>query len=110
MIDLPFSLNSEPVKYVVIALSAPVWMPFARALWKELNDSLRPEGGVLGLAPSEKELEALNKSEGQHDTPLVSETWAEHETGSGPRQPARRTRTSAAPARTSPAPRPRGFR
>ncbi|MCY3002433.1 MAG: hypothetical protein NTV21_11575 [Planctomycetota bacterium] len=109
MIDLPFSLNSEPVKYVVIALSAPVWMPFARALWKELNDSLRPEGGILGLAPSEKELEALNKAEGLHDTPLISETWEEHEGGTGPRQAARRTRSSgaSAPAAT---PRPRGFR
>lgn len=110
MIDLPFSLNSEPVKYVVIALSAPIWMPFARALWKELNDSLRPEGGILGLAPSEKELEALNKSEGLHDTPLISETWAEHEAGTGPRQAARRTRSSGAAAPSAPAPRPRGFR
>jgi hypothetical protein len=107
VIDLPFSLNSEPVKYVVIALSSPVWLPFLRALWKELNDSLRPEGGILGLAPSDKELEALNKSEGLHDTPLISETWAEHEAGNGPRQAARRTRSAPT---ASAAPRPRGFR
>ncbi len=109
VIDLPFSLNSEPVKYTLIALTTPIWLPFVRALWKELNDSLRPEGGILGLAPSEKELEALNKSQGLHDSPLISETWAEREAGSGPRQAPRRTRSPSA-ARPSAAPRPRGFR
>ncbi len=109
MLDLPFSLNSEPVKYAVIALSAPIWLPFVRALWKELNDSLRPEGGILGLAPSQKELEALEKSQGRHDSPLISETWAERDAGTGPRQ-ARSTRATRSAAAPSAAPRPRGFR
>lgn len=107
MIDLPFSLNSEPVKYAVIALSAPVWLPFARALWKELNDSLRDEGGILGLAPSQKELELINRREGRHESPLISETWDEHETGTGPAA-TRRARSAAAPP--TQAARPRGFR
>jgi len=49
-------LNSEPVKYGIIFLSTPIWLPFAKALWRELNDSLRDEGGIFGAAPSAKEL------------------------------------------------------
>lgn len=104
MIDLPFTLNSEPVKYAVIVLTTPVWLPFLRALWKELNDSLRDEGGILGFAPSRRELDKINRREGRHDTPLISETWDEHEAERGSAA-TRRVRTGAARA-----PRPRGFR
>ena len=106
---MQFSLNSEPVKYALIALTAPFWWPFVRALWKELNDSLRDEGGILGQQLSRAELERVNKSQGRQESPLVSETWDEHERGDdAPSRGARRgaRASSAGPAR----PRPRGFR
>ena len=106
---MDFSLNSEPVKYALIALSAPFWLPFVRALWRELNDSLRDEGGILGQQLSRAELERLNKAQGRRESPLVSETWDEHERGDeAPTAGLRRGARSSAP---SPArPRPRGFR
>jgi hypothetical protein len=74
-----FELNSEPVKYALIALSAPVWLPFARALWREFNDALRDEGGLLGEAPSAAELAAIERERGRFQSGLVSITWAEQE-------------------------------
>ncbi len=73
-----FSLNSEPVKYALIALATPIWLPFLRALWKELNDSLRDEGGVLGMPPSKKELAKMDRELGAHENTMLSVTWAEH--------------------------------
>lgn len=103
--DLPFALNSEPVKWTLIVLSAPVWMPFFRALWKEWNDSLRDEGGMLGFAPTARELEQINRREGRHKSILINETWDEYEQSRGLSTPSpRSTATRSAAAR------PRGFR
>ncbi len=105
---MQFSLNSEPVKYALIALTAPFWWPFVRALWRELNDSLRDEGGIFGQPLTRGESDRMNKAEGNHETPLVSETWDEHERGgAAPSSSRRGPRTSPAPAAR---PRPRGFR
>jgi len=106
---MQFSLNSEPVKYALIALTAPFWWPFMRALWKELNDSLREEGGILGQQLNRSELERMNKAQGRRESPLVSETWDEHERGdTAPAKGGRRgARGGVAPQSSS---RPRGFR
>jgi hypothetical protein len=101
--DFSFSLNSEPVKYALIALTTPLWWPFVRELWKELNASLREEGGIFGSQLSAKELEQLQRVQGRRESPLVSETWAEHEGGA---QRGSRERVAQPTAR----PRARGFR
>ncbi len=102
---MAIELNSEPVKYALIALSAPVWLPFAKALWREFNDSLRDEGGLLGDAPSAAELAAIERERGRFESGMVNITWAEQERLEGGGQvdtPARHQ--PAAPARA------RGFR
>ena len=76
---MPIHLNSEPVKYAIIALSFPVWWPFARALWREFNDSLRDEGGIFGSPPSAEELRRIERERGRFHSTLTSVTWAEHE-------------------------------
>lgn len=96
---LALALNSEPVKYAIILLTAPFWLPFAKALWRELNDSLRDEGGILGRAPTPLELAEMNRELGVHEDSLVSERW--EDLG----QP----RSSASRARGAQRDRPRGF-
>jgi hypothetical protein len=54
-------LNSEPVKYALLLLTLPFWLPFAKALWTAFNDSLRDEGGLLGAAPTPEELAAIER-------------------------------------------------
>lgn len=79
MLNLPFALNSEPVKWVLIIASSPVWLPFLKTLWREWDDSLRDEGGLFGFAPTRVELQRRNEREGKFETPLRSVTWEEHE-------------------------------
>jgi hypothetical protein len=67
-------LNSEPIKYAVIVLSIPIWMPFAKAAWEELNESLAEEGGLFGEEPDAEEL-ARMRLESTRDTPMVSDPW-----------------------------------
>jgi len=96
---LAIALNSEPVKYAIIVLTAPFWLPFVRALWRELNDSLRDEGGMLGRAPTPRELAEMNRALGTHESALVSERWEEVGRSSAP----------TARSRGAQRDRPRGF-
>jgi len=68
-------LNTEPIKYAIVALSAPFWLPFMKALLREFNDALRDEGGLLGRAPTKSELAALDDRHGKFESPLLSERW-----------------------------------
>jgi hypothetical protein len=93
LIQLKQHLNSEPVKYAILLLTAPAWLPFLQALWRALNDALREEGGIMGQTPTETELAMLEREREREVSPLVSVTWEEHERGydAGPartRQPA----------------------
>jgi hypothetical protein len=102
-----FNLNSEPVKYTLLALTAPVWLPFAKALWREINDALRDEGGLLGATPTAAELAQIERERGRFHSGMVSVTWEEQErlearggalgpgpdAGRGPQPPADTART-----------------
>jgi len=70
-------LNSEPVKYALLLLSLPFWLPFAKALWTALNDSLRDEGGLLGTAPTPEELAAIERKRGRFQSAMRSVSWEE---------------------------------
>lgn len=71
-------LNSEPVKYALLLLTLPFWLPFAKALWTAFNDSLRDEGGLLGTAPTPEELAAIERKRGRFQSAMRSVTWEEH--------------------------------
>lgn len=70
-------LNSEPVKYALLLLTLPFWLPFAKALWTAFNDSLRDEGGLLGTAPTPEELAAIERQRGRFQSAMRSVTWEE---------------------------------
>ena len=101
---MKFQLNTEPIKYAVIVLSMPFWLPFFRALLREFNDALRDEGGLLGRAPTPRELKKLNAALGKFESPMLSErgidvrrnaptsTAAQRATGAKPRRGFRATR------------------
>jgi len=65
--------NTEVIKYAIVILGTPYWWPFVKTLWKELNDSLREEGGILGRTLVKGELERKNIELGEFESPLVSE-------------------------------------
>ena len=67
------NLNNEIFKYVLVAGTFPLWFPFFRALWQELNDCLRDEGGLFGKAPTPEELARMNRELGPVNANMVSE-------------------------------------
>ncbi|MCC6408166.1 MAG: hypothetical protein IT453_13470 [Planctomycetes bacterium] len=79
--ELPFGLNSEPVKYTLVVLSAPFWWPFVKAMWEELNESLAEEGGLFGEEPDATEL-ARMRGDYTRETPMVSDPWEKPSRGS----------------------------
>lgn len=113
MIFLAISLNSEPVKYGLFILLAPYWIPFFKALWKSLNDSLIEEGGLIGREPTEDELKQIHASRHTRPSDLVSESNVRPGDLSGRRRPGARGARGAGGARGArPGSRPRagGFR
>lgn len=72
-------VNSEFFKYVLIAVAAPFWLPFLKALWSDFDRSLRDEGGLLGYGPTPTWLEEKRRQEeegeGEYTSSLVNETW-----------------------------------
>jgi hypothetical protein len=109
------SLNTELVKYGILIAAAPWWVPFVKALWNELNASLREEGGLFGAPPSAQELERMNRDQGAFVTSMVHEPRPDRPRARGQRnaQPSasapRHAPRSSAAGRATPA-RPRGFR
>ncbi len=59
--ELPITLNSEPVKYLLLAVTSPFWMPFFRALYEEFNNSILDEGGLFGDPPPPEEAERIRR-------------------------------------------------
>ena len=70
---MEFNVNTPLVKYAILVLAAPVWLPFVKALWKEFNEILVEEGGLLGRAPDEDELRAIRRERARRESALVRE-------------------------------------
>ncbi len=66
------SLNSEYFKYFLILITAPLWWPFLKALYAELNDALASEGGLFGRTPSKDELRKIERDPTRAKSPLTS--------------------------------------
>lgn len=71
--------NSEFFKYILIAVAAPFWLPFLKALWSDFDRSLRDEGGLLGYGPTPTWLEEKRRKEdedeGEYTSSLINQTW-----------------------------------
>ena len=91
------ALNSDVVKFTLLAVTVPLWWPFLKALYTELNNALREEGGLLGSKPSEQELRRIDQAEGRYESPLVSQERKESQPRqASPGSGAGRTRSSSA--------------
>lgn len=65
-------LNKSLIKYGLLILTSPIWYPFLKAVWQELNTALRADGGLLGKLPSQRERELLERNPHPEDDPLVN--------------------------------------
>ena len=94
-------IGFELLKYGLLLGSAPLWLPFAKALWEEFLLALRADGGLTGPEPTPRERRAIEEelaAEGEYSQ--VHEPLA-HLAGTRPqgRTPARGGRASAPPLR-----------
>jgi len=99
--------NTEFARYIVIAVTAPYWIPFIRKVWHEVDDALREEGGIFGRSPTPMELIEIRRQRLLEEDPLVNEPYVRGYS------PATMKKDSSTPSTgTGPAPTPRrpGFR
>lgn len=40
------------VKYTLLLLSSPIWLPFVKELWAEFQLAMREDGGLWGPSPT----------------------------------------------------------
>ena len=66
-------LNKEILRWVLMLGAMPIWLPFILTLWKDFNDALREDGGLLGDAPSPRELEIIRREKAQKPDLLINE-------------------------------------
>lgn len=104
---------TDVLKYVILIASAPIWLPFVKALWEELNDALRPDGGLFGPEPTKRRREEILDEIAQEEMRVVHEPLAHIQTfrseqSSGGSQPGSPSRTAA--PKTDSRQQRRGFR
>ena len=66
-------INKEILRWVLMIGAAPIWLPFMLTLWKDFNDALREDGGLIGEPPSPAELEVIRKEKAMQPEMLVNE-------------------------------------
>lgn len=98
-------------KVLIVLLASPLWYPFLKAVWEELNESMAEEGGIFGRPPTAKEWEQGAQERELREDPLVHDAWpteAERRAGRHPMGGSREG--SAGPGQPPSTPRRRGFR
>lgn len=118
-------LNKQLIKYGLLIATSPIWYPFLKAVWEELNHALRADGGLLGSLPNRRDRARLQQRPDADDDPLVNELRgrpgerrrpagpqgaAKNGSKSGARAGATRGANRDAGGARAGAPRPRGFR
>lgn len=64
------------VKYIILIAAAPLWMPFLRALFEELEAALREQGGLFGEEPSAERLIEIRREIALEEDRVVNEPLA----------------------------------
>jgi hypothetical protein len=65
--------DKEILRWVILIGAAPVWIPFLFTLWRDFNDALRLDGGLLGSPPTGRNLDIALKELAEKPDVLISE-------------------------------------
>src|SRR6188474_3414559 len=57
----PMEINKDILRWVLLIGAMPIWIPFLFTLWRDFNDALREDGGLLGSPPTGRELEQVRQ-------------------------------------------------
>jgi len=66
------------LKWGLVLAAWPIWAPFAKALWKEFQRAMRPEGGLTGPVPSKGQRQLIEEQVAQEELSQVHESLAHH--------------------------------
>jgi len=69
-------MNLFIIKLILLMASSPIWLPFMKALWEELNDAMRPDGGLFGDPPGAAKRAEIEREIERERPRLVHETIA----------------------------------
>lgn len=69
-------LDLELLRWILFIGAAPIWWPFLRTVWRDIDEALAEEGGMFGRAPTGRELEEIQRRKAARPDPLHSEPWA----------------------------------
>ena len=94
-------INKDILRWVLLIGAMPIWIPFLFTLWRDFNDALRLDGGLLGSPPTGRELEVARKELAEKPDVLVSEPIVQPGDRRRPRlnAPSRRTAAVRPPPR-----------
>jgi hypothetical protein len=76
-------LDLELLRWILLIGAAPIWWPFLRTVWRDIDEALAEEGGVFGRAPGPRELERIRRRKAEQPDPLHSEPWVRPDAPSG---------------------------
>ena len=65
--------DMQVLRWVFLIGAAPIWLPFLFTLWRDFNDALRLDGGLLGSPPTGRDLETAQRELAEKPDVLVSE-------------------------------------
>ena len=85
-------LDLELLRWILLIGAAPIWWPFLRTVWRDIDEALAEEGGIFGRTPSARELEEIRRRKAEQPDPLHSEPWARPDSPSATGGFARRPR------------------
>ncbi len=69
-------LDTELLRWILFVAAAPVWWPFLRTVWRDIDEALAEEGGVFGREPGPRDLQRIQERKAGKPDPLHSEPWA----------------------------------
>ncbi len=48
------------IKYTVLLVATPIWLPFLKTLWREFRLALREDGGIWGKEPTPRDRQRIS--------------------------------------------------
>jgi hypothetical protein len=88
----------ELLKVGVVLLLAPVWLPFMRALWNDLQDLFEEDGGLFGDDPGPRRREEIRAAKARRPPLMVHEWVAHHHPGEARNNAVPAARRTTAPS------------
>ncbi len=68
-------LDSELLRWLLVVLAAPIWWPFLRTVWRDIDEALAEEGGIFGREPGPRDIQRIQERKATRPDPLHSEPW-----------------------------------